>query len=285
MTRSNLSVALITGANSGFGLAVTEALAKRGWRVYATYRNPHKAGVLWHLAQTLSVFPTLMDVDKAPSVNKEVRAIAKKEGHIDFLLNNAGFVMAGCWEDLSEEDIRAQFETNVFGVLRVARAVIPVMRERGSGRILNVGSVSGFVAVPLIGAYSATKFCVNSLTEALRMECREWGIDVSELNPGEIQTQVVANARMGKGVRDPKSPYRAITERSEQWQRDRFKHAAPVELLVRTVLRALSDGTMKRRYLVKFEDRMLYTLRWLLPDALWEWNVAQMFPWSRFPDR
>jgi short-subunit dehydrogenase len=159
------------------------------------------------------------------------------------------------------------------------------MRERGSGRILNVGSVSGFVAVPLIGAYSATKFCVNSLTEALRMECREWGIDVSELNPGEIQTQVVANARMGKGVRDPKSPYRAITERSEQWQRDRFKHAAPVELLVRTVLRALSDGTMKRRYLVKFEDRMLYTLRWLLPDALWEWNVAQMFPWSRFPDR
>ncbi|HVZ79385.1 MAG TPA: SDR family oxidoreductase [bacterium] len=277
------SVALITGANSGFGLATAESLARRGWRVYAGYRNPRRAGALWSLARTLPVFPIVMDVDRTPSVEKGVRQILKKEGRIDFLLNNAGFVMAGCWEDLSEKDIRAQFETNVFGILRVARAVVPVMRRQGGGRILNVGSISAFIGTPLIGAYAASKFAVNSLTEAMRMELREWGVQVAELNPGEIRTQVVANARMGQWVKNPKSAYRGITERSERWQRERFIHAAPVELFTRTVLQALSHRTMKRRYLVKFEDRVAYTMRWLLPDALWEWGLTRMFTWSRWP--
>lgn len=276
-------VALITGANSGFGLATAKTLAENGWKVYATYRNPRKAGALWHLAKELPVFPLLMDVDRTPSVRKGVRQVLKREGRVDLLLNNAGFVMAGCWEDLSDEDIRAQFETNVFGLLRVTREVLPAMRRQGSGRILNVGSVSSFVAVPLIGAYAATKFAVNSLTEALRMEAREWGVQVSEIDPGEVRTQVVANARMGQWVRHPRSAYKAITERSEGWQRARFEHAAPVEVFVEAVFRALGDWPMKRRYLVKAEDRTLYILRWLLPDAVFEWGLSRMFPWSRFP--
>ena len=279
----NRSVALVTGANSGIGLACARALAQRGYRVYAGYRNPRKAGNLWNLSRSLPVFPLLLDVDRTPSVNKAVSQVLRKEGKIDLLINNAGFVMAGFWEDLSDADIRAQFETNVFGVLRVCRAVLPSMRKQGSGRILNIGSVAAFAAVPGLGAYSATKFAVNSITEALRMETRPWGIEVAELNPGEIKTSVVQNARTGKRVKSPKSPYASFTKFFEGFEVDRFKKAAPVEKLVKVVLKALEDRPLKRRYLVKMDDRVTYFLRWLLPDALWEWGLGRMIPWSRFP--
>jgi NAD(P)-dependent dehydrogenase (short-subunit alcohol dehydrogenase family) len=282
-TEDRPPVALVTGANSGLGLACTRALAQKGWRVYAGYRNPRKAGHLWESAGRWSVFPLLLDVDKAPSVERAVRRMLKKEGRIDLLLNNAGFVMAGCWGDLTDADIRAQFETNVFGLLRTTRAVLPAMRARGSGRILNVGSVAGFISMPVLGAYSASKFAVNSITEALRMEVREWGVEVSELNPGEIQTQVVQNARLGREAASPRSPYRSVMLGTEAWQRKRFQRAAPVEVFVRAVLQALEDGKMKRRYLVKGEDRLIYALRRLLPDAVWEWGLGRMLPWSRFP--
>jgi NAD(P)-dependent dehydrogenase (short-subunit alcohol dehydrogenase family) len=276
-------VALVTGANSGFGLACAQALAERGLRVYGTYRKPRKAGALWNLARSLPVFPILMDVNQSPSVDRAVRQVLKREGRIDILLNNAGFVMAGFWEDLSDEDIRDQFETNVFGLLRVTRAVMPAMRRQGSGRILNIGSIAGFTVVPGLGAYSATKFAVNALTEALRLEARPFGVQVAEINPGEVQTSVVRNTRMGEKVLSAKSPYTSFTRSFEKFAMDRFKKAAPVEKLVSTVLKALNDGAMKRRYLVKPGDYAAYYLRWLLPDAVWEWILTRAFPWSRFP--
>jgi len=277
------SVVLVTGANSGFGLATTQALAEKGYRVYATYRSPRKSGHLWQLSKRYRVFPILMDVDKKVSVERAVKQILKKEGRIDVLMNNAGFVMAGCWEDLSEADIEAQFQTNLFGLLRVTRAVMPAMRRQGSGKIINVGSIAGFMATPLLGPYSATKFAVNSVTEALRMEGRPWGVDVTEINPGEVQTNVVQNARMGKKVKSGTSAYTPFTLEMENWQKGRFAKGAPVEVFVKTILKVLEDRPTRRRYLVKMDDRILYTLRWLLPDALWEWGTGLMFPWSRFP--
>jgi NAD(P)-dependent dehydrogenase (short-subunit alcohol dehydrogenase family) len=276
-------VVLITGANSGFGLACAKALAGKGARVYATYRSPRKAGFLWELSRALPVFPLLMDVNRNPSVQRGVQQVLKREGRIDVLLNNAGFVMAGFWEDLSDKDILDQFETNVFGLLRVTRAVMPAMRRQGSGKILNIGSVAGFAALPVLGPYSATKYAVNSITEALRMEARPWGVEVAEINPGEIKTSVVQNTRRGEKVLSAKSPYTPFTRQFEEFSKKRFEHAAPVEKLVQTVLKALSQSPMKRRYLVKADDYVVYYLRWLLPDALWEWGLGQMFPWSRWP--
>jgi NAD(P)-dependent dehydrogenase (short-subunit alcohol dehydrogenase family) len=279
----NPSVVLVTGANSGFGLATAQTLAERGYRVYATYRNPRKAGHLWQLSKSLTLYPLLMDVDRKSSVDRAVGQILKREGKIDVLLNNAGFVMAGCWEDLSDSDIEAQFQTNVFGLLRVTRAVLPSMRKQGSGKIINIGSIAGFMGTPFLGAYSATKFAVNSITEALRMEARPWGIDVTEINPGEVQTNVVQNARMGQRVKSPSSPYTPFTLQMENWQRGRFTKAAPVGVFVQTILKALGDKPMKRRYLVKLEDRILYHSRWLLPDALWERGLSRMFRWFQWP--
>jgi NAD(P)-dependent dehydrogenase (short-subunit alcohol dehydrogenase family) len=279
----NKSIALITGANSGFGLACAKALAERGAKVYATYRNPHKAGPLWHLSRTLPVYPLLMDVNKTPSVQRAVKQVLKREGRIDILLNNAGFVMAGCWEDLSDEDILAQFETNLFGVLRLVRAVMPAMRQQGSGKILNIGSVAGFAALPILGPYSATKYALNSITEALRLEARPWGIEVAEINPGEIRTSVVQNTKMGERVLSSRSPYNPFTRQFEEIAKKRFEKAAPVEKLIKVVLKALDHSPMKRRYLVKPDDYVTYYLRWLLPDALWEWGLTRMLPWCRFP--
>ncbi|HTC19979.1 MAG TPA: SDR family NAD(P)-dependent oxidoreductase, partial [bacterium] len=133
------------------------------------------------------------------------------------------------------------------------------------------------------GPYSATKFAVNSITEALRMEGRPWGIDVTEINPGEVQTSVVQNSRMGQRVKSPYSPYTPYTLQMEEWQKNRFTKAAPVEVFVKRVLQALGDSPMKRRYLVKPDDVFLYYLRWLSPDFLWEWGAGRMFPWSRSP--
>ncbi|HJT24203.1 MAG TPA: SDR family oxidoreductase [bacterium] len=277
------SVVLVTGANSGFGFACAKALAEKGLKVYATYRNPRKDGRLWELSRTLPLFPILMDVNRTPSVEKGVRQVLKREGRIDILLNNAGFVMAGFWEDLSDKDVRDQFETNVFGLLRVTRAVMPSMRKQGSGKILNVGSIAAVAAIPGLGAYSATKFAVNSITEALRMEARPWGVEVAEVNPGEIRTSVVQNTRMGERVLSEKSPYTPFTRQFEKFAKERFEKAAPVEKLVKVVLKALGPRPMKRRYLVKPDDYATYYLRWLLPDALWEWGLGKMFSWSRFP--
>ena len=281
MTRP--SVALVSGANSGFGLACTRALAERGVRVYGTYRSPRKAGHLWNLSRSLPVKPILMDVDRPASVERAVKQVLRREKRLDILLNNAGFVMAGFWEDLSDRDIRDQFETNVFGLLRVTRAVLPIMREQGSGRILNMGSVAGFTATPGLGAYSATKFAVNSLTEALRLEARPWGIQVAEINPGEVRSSIVKNTRMGERVLSARSPYTSFTKSFEQFAKGRFEKAAPVEKLVSAVLKALDDRTMKRRYLVKADDQAMYFLRWLLPDAAWEWMLTRVFTWSKWP--
>ena len=278
------SVALITGANSGIGLAVTRALAERGWKVYATYRSAKRAQPLRDLAKILPVVPLGMDVDQTASVKKALRFLAQKEkGRVDFLLNNAGFVMAGFWEDLSDEDLRAQFETNVFGLLRVTREVLPLMRKQGSGKILNVGSVGGLVALPVLGPYSATKFAVRSLTDALRMEGSLLGVEVSELVPSEIQTAVAQNARKAEKALAEDSPYSGFTRDFEKFSLERFKGAAPVEKLVRVTLRALEDHPMKRRYLVKAEDHALYFIKRFLPDFLLEAALASQFPWCKRP--
>lgn len=276
------TVALVTGANSGLGLACAKALAEKGMKVYATYRNPRKAGQLWSLSRRLPLLPILMDVNRTPSVERAVQQILKREGRIDILLNNAGFVMAGFWEDISDKDVRGQFETNVFGLLRVTRAVLPFMRRQGSGKILNMGSISAFAALPGLGPYSATKSAVNALTEALRLEARPWGVEVAEINPGEISSSVVQNTRVGEKVLSKGSPYTPFTQYFEKFAKERFRHAAPVEKLVKVVLKALGHSPMKRRYLVKTDDYVTYTLRWLLPDSFWEWGLARMFPWSRF---
>ncbi len=182
-------VILITGASSGFGHACARLLSEKGHRVFGTSRNASFEQEVKDRPFTL--IP--MDVRDQDSVDAGVAYILKQESRIDAVVNNAGFGIAGSVEDTSLEEICAQFETNFFGMLRVCRAVLPQMRSQGSGHIVNISSLAGLMGVPFQGAYSASKFAIEGLTEALRMEVKPFGIQVVLIEPGDFKTGFTKN--------------------------------------------------------------------------------------------
>lgn len=197
---------LITGANSGLGLALTEAAARAGHRVHAGVRDPGRAASLERLRDLgLSVEPVRLDVTDPAQVEAAV-ANAASTAPIDVLVNNAGFEILGPIETLSDDDLRAQFETNVYGPVRLIRAVLPEMRRRGQGRIVNVTSAVGHLAVPHRGAYCASKHAMEAVAKSLWMELRPFGIPVVAIVPGTYATNFAANYVYVDGF-DEKSPY------------------------------------------------------------------------------
>lgn len=187
---------LITGATDGLGKAAALLLAERGYRVFAAGRSAAKRAQLDALAREKQLpLETLeMDVCDDASVKAGVSTVQGKAGAIDVLINNAGFVYAGAVEDLRLDDWRKQFETNVFGVIRVTQAVLPRMRERRKGRILMMSSVSGFVTPPTQGAYSASKHAIEAVANALRYELYPYGIETILIEPGYIVTNIQQTA-------------------------------------------------------------------------------------------
>jgi NAD(P)-dependent dehydrogenase (short-subunit alcohol dehydrogenase family) len=186
----HLSAVLITGATDGLGRATALLLAERGYRVFAAGRSAEKRAQLAAVARERMLPVEAIEIDVADdlSVKRCVAAILAKVPAIDVLVNNAGFGYYAVVEDLRIEDLRRQFETNVFGVVRMTQAVLPGMRERRSGRIINISSVVGKVAPPLFGAYGASKFALEGLTDALRLESYPFGIHVILIEPGYIPT-------------------------------------------------------------------------------------------------
>jgi NADP-dependent 3-hydroxy acid dehydrogenase YdfG len=276
-------VALITGASSGFGFETAKLLAEKGYRVYATYRNPKKLKDLKALAAKAEVYPILMETTKTPSVEKAVKVIVRKEGHVDVLINNAGFAMGGFLEDLSDQDFKDQFDTNVFGYLRVIRAVAPVMRKRQFGKIINVGSIAGRVSFPALGAYAASKFAVRAISETLRQELRPYGIDVAEVAPGSYLTQVTTSARYGQNVRSRQSPYREYTQQMEELMAKEFAKGGPASDVAELIEKALNQSPMKPVYLAGSDAKFMAFLKWLMLDVEFEFFLKLLIPWSRFP--
>ena len=191
MTSSSSSrVVLITGATDGLGKAAAILLAERGYCVYAAGRSVEKRAALHQLARSKKgMLKSLeLDVTSDYSVRTAVHQILSEMGQIDVLINNAGLGYMAVVEELKMEDMRQQFETNVFGVLRVTQAVLPQMRSRGSGRILMISSVAGLVSPPTYGAYSASKHALEGLSNSLRLELYPFGIEVVLIEPGYIVT-------------------------------------------------------------------------------------------------
>jgi NAD(P)-dependent dehydrogenase (short-subunit alcohol dehydrogenase family) len=189
-------VVLITGASSGFGHACSAHLSRKGHRVYGTSRSAS----FEQEAKNRPFILIPMDVrDQAP-IDAGVAYILKHESRIDAVVNNSGFGIAGSVEDTAIEEICAQFETNFFGVLRVCRAVLPQMRKQGSGHIVNISSLAGLMGVPFQGAYSASKFAIEGLTEALRMEVKPFGIQVALIEPGDFKTGFTKNRVITAGA-------------------------------------------------------------------------------------
>lgn len=191
-----MSTVLVTGCSSGFGLLAALEFARRGHDVVATMRNLAKADKLQAAAEAdgLKVDLVALDVTSDESVQAAVTDVESRYGGIDIAVNNAGFASAGAIEAVPDEVVRQLFETNVFGVLRVLRAVLPGMRERGSGAIVNVGSAAGFLpGMPFDGYYYATKHTLEAITEALAYEVEPFGIRVAIVEPGLYKTDIAGN--------------------------------------------------------------------------------------------
>ncbi len=259
---------LITGATDGLGKAAALLLAQRGYRVFAAGRSSEKRAQLDAMAREkkLPLESIALEVCDDNSVEEAVRAVLGKAEGLDVLVNNAGVNYTAAVEDLTMEDWRAQFETNFFGVLRVTRAVLPHMRERRSGRILMMSSLSGLVTPPTQGAYSSSKHALEGLSNALRLELYPFGIDVVLIEPGYIITGIQkAAAELSKPYLEKGGPYAPLYARFFSSVNDtRAKSKATPEDCALVMLEAIESARPKPRYgvtslasFVKWSKRLL----------------------------
>jgi NAD(P)-dependent dehydrogenase (short-subunit alcohol dehydrogenase family) len=256
---------LITGATDGLGRATAVLLAQRGYRVFAAGRSAEKRARLDAFAQEkkLPLETLQLDVCDDLSVQHAVGEVFTKAGAIDFLINNAGVNFTAAVEDLRLEDWRRQFETNFFGVLRVTQAVVPHMRERRSGRIIMMSSVSGFVTAPTQGAYSSSKFALEAMSNALRLELYPFDVKVILIEPGYIVTGIQQAAlELSKPYLNQMNagPYAPLYARFFQSVTGaRAKSKTTPEDCARVILRAMEAPDPKDRYLV---TQLAHVAKW-----------------------
>lgn len=210
MSDINPKVILITGTSSGFGLLIVARLASHGHHVVATMRDLSKKSALLKEVEKrggkVKISP--LDVTDKNSIRKAVEEIIKEYGQIDVLINNAGFGLGGFFEDLTDQEIRSQMETNFFGVQNVTREVIPFMRQKKSGKIINISSIAGLYGLPGFGAYNASKWAVEGFSESLYYELKPFGINVCLIEPGSYKTEIFyKNRQYAQNYNNPQSPY------------------------------------------------------------------------------
>ena len=210
MPNPSPKVILITGTSSGFGFLTAVHLASKGHQVYATMRDIRKKDFLIAEAKNAGckLDVLALDVTNTASITNVVKVIATNHGYLDAVVNNAGYGVGGFFEDLTDEEIRQQMEVNFFGVQNVTRAVIPLMRSRRQGKIINISSIAGLNASPCFGAYNASKWALEGFSESLYHELRLFGIHVCMIEPGTYRTKIFFdNAKYAKNFDNPSSPY------------------------------------------------------------------------------
>jgi NAD(P)-dependent dehydrogenase (short-subunit alcohol dehydrogenase family) len=261
-------VVLVTGASSGIGAATSALLAERGYKVFGTSRRPRADSV------PAGVEMLDLDVRSDASVEACVATLLGREGRIDVLVNNAGFMAFGESEGTSPEEAREQFETNLFGPMRLINAVLPVMRRQGRGRIVNLSSLVGLVGVPLLPLYTASKFALEGYSESLRYELRDFGIWVSLIEPGWVRTGLGAAAQQASG---PVPAYDQLRGAALAAIGDRIEGGLPPARVAEAVLRAIRDRRPRLRYRVGREATWVPRARALAPPARFEATVRRMF--------
>ena len=251
---------LVTGCSSGFGKLTALLFARHGHTVFATMRDTSRAGPMEAMAaeEGLDVRVLPLDVTDVASVD----AAIADAGPLDVVVNNAGIELRGPIEELADDEVLAQFDTNVFGVIRVVRAVLPGMRERGSGVIVNVSSIAGLVARPFAGAYSASKHALEAISESLHHEVRPFGIRIAVVEPGQFETDLLANATVAAGF-DADSPYRASSERFDVAVRGLVADGkpAPAEVVAETIVAVAFDPDAGLRHLVGSDAELVMSVR------------------------
>ncbi len=277
MTTTNSQTILITGCSSGIGLCVAQALHKRGYRVFASARKQVDVDRLTRLGLTA----LQLDLDDSISIQRAVDEVLNQTGgRLDALFNNAAYGQPGAVEDLSREVLRAQFETNLFGTHELTRLIIPVMREQGHGRIIQNSSVLGLAALPFRGAYNASKFALEGLTDTLRLELRDTNIYIALIEPGPITSRFRANSyeKFQQTIDAEQSPFRdayhsMVTRLTKPGPAAPF--TLPPEAVLKKVIHALESPRPQIRYYVTFPTYLFATLRRILPFRALDWVMAR----------
>ncbi len=244
-------VAVVTGSSSGIGLETALTLARNGFLTYATMRNLAKSEGIKSVTdkENLPIRIVQLDVTVDKSVNEAMQSIISEAGRVDVLVNNAGYGLIGAFEDLSMEEIRAQFETNFYGIIRTTQAVLPNMRKQKSGRIVNVSSGLGLFGFPGFSAYSGTKFAMEGLSESMSYELDPFGIRVILIEPGVVRTNIGNSTVIAKKAQDPSSPYSQMMKRMGNNFKHMSKNASTVDVVSNIVLEAATSANPHLRYL------------------------------------
>jgi NAD(P)-dependent dehydrogenase (short-subunit alcohol dehydrogenase family) len=270
---------LVTGCSSGIGYATAEELLDRGWKVYATARKLETISVLEAKGAKLLA----LDVTDEDSMARAVQTVTEAEGAVGVLINNAGYSQNGAVESVPMDEVHRQFETNVFGLIRMCQLVLPGMREQGWGKIVNLGSMGGRLTFPGGGLYHATKYSLEALSDALRFEVAAFGVDVILIEPGLITTNFDQTSVKGVPQEGPYAEFnRKVAEATENaYKGPMSKLGAGPEAVAKTIAKALEAKRPKARYPVTPSAHLMITQRRLMPDRAWDLLMRAQFPRPR----
>lgn len=274
---------LITGCSSGIGEATARRLAESGWSVYATARKPE---AIEHLAKH-GCKTLMLDVTDETSMQAAVDEVRRAEGAVGVLINNAGYSQGGAVEQVGMQDVRRQFETNVFGAIRMAQLTLPGMRAQRWGKVVNIGSMGGRLTFPGGGLYHATKYSLEALSDAMRFEVKGFGVDVILIEPGLIVTEFANNAAIpGNHDGDVENPYADFESKLAVLTKGVYE--GPVrhlgggpEVVAKAIERAIKRRRAPSRVKVTASARLTIMQRKLMPDRAWDAAMRSQFPQPR----
>lgn len=255
-------VILITGGSSGIGKSIGEYLTERGFKVYGTSRSPEK--------YSNSKFPILkLDVNNKETISETIKIIIEKEGTLDVLVNNAGVGITGPLEELPEAQIKANFDTNFFGPINVIKAVLPQMRKQHDGLIINVTSIAGYMGLPYRSIYSASKGALELVTEAFRMELKDFNIKMTNIAPGDFATNIAAGRYHAPLLEN--SPYKKPYGDTLNLINSHVDSGSDPILMAQAVLKVINTKNPKVHYKVgAFMQKFSIVLKRILPDKIYE---------------
>ncbi len=268
-----MKTVVITGSSSGIGKAAAVYFSQQGWNVAATMRSPEKETELNKLP---NIKLYALDVTNTSSIEQALKKIQTDFSKIDVVVNNAGFGADGVFESMTDEFIEKQFDTNVFGLMRVTREAVKIMRTQKEGTIVQIASVGGRVAFPLYSIYHGTKWAVEGFTESLQYEVAPFNIKLKLIEPGAIKTEFYGRSRAFMKP-DYTSDYDAFAKKCEAVSMDAGDKGASSESVAKVIFKAANDSSTKMRYPIAYPANVLLPLRRLMPERLFFWMVRQTY--------